>query len=460
MISLHGSLEIARRAMQANQLAMNVLGTNIANVNTPGYSRRRATIRECREVDTGVGNVGAGAEVVDIRRVRDSILDGLYRNHQSAVGHWSGLEEYLGKVETILSEPGGGGLSDVMGEFWTSWEDLANEPESMALRSQVSLRGQALCDAFHRLDTHLRGLQASLGDEVEAIVGEVNEMSARLAEVNEMVRESEIGGNEASGLRDERDLLLDQLSEIVNLQVEESSDGSLIVMVGSQVLVQGSTSRQIECVTDSGSRSDSYRFVWENTDHEVAVGSGRLSGYLTARSDQIAGYISNLDAMAQTFVTRINAAHASGYGLDGSTGTDFFDPDKVTAGDICVHSDIQDNLNLIAASGGGMEGDGRNALDIANLRSALTMSGDGLTFDNFYNTLVGRVGLECREATSMREAEENLVLDIENQRAALSGVSLDEEMSYLLSYQHAYEAMVRVAGTIDEMLATLIDSLG
>ena len=223
MISLNSNLEIARRAMQANQLAMSVIGSNIANVNTPGYSRRRAAIQEAGGIDVGVGRVGAGAQVVDIRRVRDSILDGLYRKHQGDVGRWTGVEDYLNKVETLMNEPGSGGLGDVMGAFWASWEDLANEPENETARSQVRLRGQALCESFHRLESHLRGLQASLGDEVESLVGQVNQLSGQLAQINRMIQESELGGKEAGGLRDERDVLIDTLSEIVNVQVEETS---------------------------------------------------------------------------------------------------------------------------------------------------------------------------------------------------------------------------------------------
>ncbi len=446
--------------MQAHQLAMSVIGSNIANVNTPGYSRRRAVIQEAAGIDVGVGYVGAGAQVVDIRRVRDSILDGLFRRHQGGVGHWTGVEGYLSKVETLISEPGQGGLGDVMGAFWASWEDLANEPENEAIRSQVRLRGQALCDSFHRLDRHLRNLQTSLGNEIESLVGQINRMSGRLAEINVMIQEGEVGGHEASGLRDERDLLIDDLSAIANVHIEESSDGSAILTIGSQVLVQGGSAREIQCLMDAGTRSDSYTFVWANTDHEVPVDSGLLSGYLTVRNDHIEGYISDLNTLAEAFVSQVNTAHSAGYGLDGSTGLNFFDPDTVTAGDIRVDTAILENLSLIAASAGGLEGDGGNALALANLKSTLTMSGDSSTFDTFYNRLVGRIGLASNEAVSMREAEEVLVLDIQSQRAAVSGVSLDEEMSYLLSFQHAYEAMVRVASTIDEMMADLILMLG
>jgi len=460
MISLNANLEIAKRAMQTHQLAMSVLGTNIANVNTPGYSRRRAAIRECREVDTGTGFVGAGAEVVDIRRVRDSLLDSLYRRHQSRVGEWSGVEDYLGKVETLMNEPGAGGLSETMGEFWAAWEDLANEPESQAVRSQLRLRAEALCETFHRLESHLRGLQANISGEVASLVDNVNRLGERLAEVNRMVQEGEVGGHEASGLRDERDRLLDELSDIANVEVEEATDGSLVIMLGSQVLVQGGTSRGIEYATDPGGRSSSCRFVWEGTDHEVQVESGLLRGYLRVRDEHIEGYIANLDQLAATIVSQVNAAHSAGYGLDGSTGLDFFDPDRVTAADIGVDAAIQSSLDAIAASAGSLQGDGQNALAVAGLRSVMTMAGASTTFDGYYGSLVGQIGIDSRESSSFREAEEVLVLDIESQRMATSGVSLDEEMAYLISYQHAYEAMVRVTQIVDEMMATLIGAMG
>lgn len=460
MITLQANLEIARRAMQAHQLAMSVIGTNIANVNTPGYSRRRAVVGATTEVDTGSGMVGGGADVRDIRRVRDLVLDGLYRKHLSSGGKWAALENYLAKVETVFNEPGTGGLGECMNAFWSAWQDLANEPDSRAIRSAVQHRGQELCNTFHRLAANLQQLQQSLSEEIKSQIHHINESARRLAELNAMVVEGESAGHEASGLRDERDLLIDDLAEIANIQLKEAADGSVTVMLGSQVLVQGDTARQLEIEEDVGGRPYSSGIFWKNTDTELVLAGGLLRGYLTARDELIQGYVSDLDTLAANLVAEINAVHSGGYGLDGSTGTDFFDPERVTAADMWLDPEILDNSDLIAASAGGEVGDGQNALAIANLSSALTMSGDSATFSTFYNTLIGRIGLDSREAQSFLETEQVLALEIENQRLGISGVSLDEEMSYLLTYQHAYEAMVRVTATIDEMMGTLISSLG
>ncbi|MCK4546806.1 MAG: flagellar hook-associated protein FlgK [Candidatus Eisenbacteria sp.] len=457
MISLNASLEIAKRALQTHQLAMSVIGTNIANVNSPGYSRRRAVVAAAAAMDSGYGYVGAGVEVRNIERARDAVLDKFYRSHMSDLGKWAGIQNYLSNVETITNEPGAG-LSDVMGEFWSAWQDLANDPEQSATRSAVLLRGQELCSTFHRLSANFRDLKQSLNEEIGAQISRINELSGRLADLNGVIIDAEVGGHEASGLRDERDLLTDELSEIISVDVTESSDGSTIIRLNSQVLVQGNTHRELELSVRG--TTDSTSVVWKSTGREVLIEGGLMEGYITARDEYVNGYLADLDALAGALVSRINSAHSAGYGLDGSTGNNFFDPERVTAADIAIDPALASNLDLIAASAEGEVGDGRNALAIANLATANTMVGGSISFDDFYGSLVGRIGQESRVATSFLEAEELLVLGAETQRLGVSGVSLDEEMAYMLSYQHAYQAMARVVATIDEMMATLIHSLG
>jgi flagellar hook-associated protein 1 FlgK len=458
MMSLNASLEIARRALQAHQLAMSVIGTNIANVNTPGYSRRRADLVAATEIDTGMGIVGTGVEVSNITRARDTVLDRFYRTHSSNVAKWSGIKDYLAKVETLMNEPESG-LSEVMSSFWTAWQDLANQPENTAVRTAVQLRGEELCDAFHRLSANLEEMKENVNREVEVLVGRVNSISQRLGQLNRMVVDTEFAGHEASGLRDERDVLIDELSTISSVDVSEQLDGSVTVMMSSQVLVQGDTARQIELA--GGSRGgESQRLVWEGTNHSVVIDGGVLEGYVSVRDEYIESYLSDLDTLAESLVTEVNRVHSAGHGLDGSTGNEFFDPAKVTAADISVDSGILGDLNLIAASAGGEIGDGQNALAIANLSTAMLMSDGSGTFDSFYNSLVGRIGHETQDATSAYDTEDLLTIDVEQQRLGVSGVSLDEETSYMLSFQHAYEAMARVTAAIDEMMVTLIDVVG
>ncbi|MBN1826839.1 MAG: flagellar hook-associated protein FlgK [Candidatus Eisenbacteria bacterium] len=460
MLSLNASLEIARRALQTQQLAMSVIGTNIANVNTPGYSRRRTVFQSGIEIETGVGTVGAGAEIVNIERIRDATIDTLFRKHNSNYGKWGGLRNHLSKVETVLNEPNVGSLGNAMEAFWGSWYDLSMEPENQAARAQVRELGKQLTSSFHELHGHLLDLQSNLTDEIEAHIDEINGISERLAQLNTMIMEGEFGGHGASGLRDERDLLLDQLSEIVNIQVDEQLDGSTTVMMGSQVLVQRYTGRQLVLATGTDRTAHSTEIMWRDSNQEASFSSGLLSGYITARDDKIQGYIDDLDELAAAFVGQVNTLHAAGFGLDGGTGRNFFNPERTGAAVIDLDTAILCGLDSIAASTGGLEGDGNQALLIANLKNGLVMESGSATISTFYNAMVGRIGFDSQEAASFADAEEFLLLDIDNQKLGVSGVSLDEEMTNLLAYQHAYEAMVQVTSTIDEMMASLIQNLG
>lgn len=459
MISMHANLEIARRALQTHQLAMSVIGGNIANINTPGYSRRTAVIQQTNDFETRSGMVGTGVEAIDVRRGRDTVLDQLYRRHNAEGGKWGALDDYLSRVESALNEPGDEGLSDAMGNFWSAWHDLAKEPDSMAVRAQVVARGQALSESFHRIDSTLSSLQSNLTDEIDGQITQINTISDRLAVLNRTIVEGEVEGHEANALRDERDLLIDQLSEIVDVDVSENENGSATILIGSEVLVQDSTSRNLELATGTGPESYSSQLVWEGSTRTVQMGSGKLRGYLDARDHYIKDFRSDLDSMAANIVSEVNDAHSAGYGLDGSTGQNYFDANKTTAATIDLDGAVAGNLDLIAASATGLPGDGDQALALANLAQAQTMASSSATFDEFYNTLTGTLGLHSQEAGSFLSTEEVLVLDIENKRMEVSGVSLDEEMTYLLSYQHAYEAMIKVTATIDEMMATLISSV-
>lgn len=457
MFGLNASLEIARRALQTQQLAMSVIGTNIANVNTPGYSRRRVVFQPGQEIETGWGTVGSGVNIVDIQRVRDKSLDVLFRKHNSNSGKWSGLDSYLSKVEMVLSEPGEDGLNGIMDNFWNAWQDLSMEPENTAVRAQVREYGSELCNYFHSMHSNLRDLQTNLVNEVTASVDEINQISSRLARLNTMVMEGEFGGQTAAGLRDERDQLIDELSNIVDVQIKEEADGSMTIMTGYQVLVHRDNARQIEVTTGLGGTSYSTTLVWEGTERSLSSTGGRLAGYISAKDEYIAGYIDDLNELAAGVVNTVNSAHVSGYGMDGSTGNNFFDPSKTLASNIAIDSAILADLDAIAASGGGLEGDGSGALNIANLRNSMAMRDGSLTLNGFYSNMVGGIGFDAQEAKSFQNSEEYLLLDVDSQRLGISGVSLDEEMTSLMAHQHSYMAMIQVTNTIDEMIVSLIN---
>ena len=459
MSSLNASLEIARRALRAHQLTMGVIGANVANVNTPGFSRRRTYLGASAGIMTNHGTVGTGVEVTTIRRDRDMLLEGLYRQHNSAAGNWSALEQALGRVETVFPAADTDGLGDALGAFWSAWNNLANDPADPGRRAVVRAAGEQVADTFHRLDAHLASLMSDLDAEMGADTDRINRIATRLAALNVGISAAELRGQEASDLRDERDSLLEELSGIATVHSQETSTGAVTVSLGTEVLVQDDRARQLEVVPVAGAGQASVRVRWQDTQRDVQADGGHLAGLVTARDERLAGYRATLDTLAATLVEQVNRVHVTGSGLDGSTGNAFFDPAWTHASDIRLDHGVDTDLERIAASASGATGDGNTAQAIAGLRTAALLGNGQLTFEGFYRGLVGQIGLDASHAASSVAAESGALDAIDAQRASISGISLDEEMTQMLSTQHAYEAVIRITTVIDDMMDTLISGL-
>ena len=312
MSSLNSSLEIARRALRAHQLTMGVIGANVANVNTPGFSRRRTYLGASAGIMTPDGTVGTGVEVTAIRRDRDMLLEGLYRQHNSAAGNWSALDQALGKVETVFPAADTDGLGDALGAFWSAWNNLANDPADPGRRAVVRAAGEQVADTFHRLDAHLASLMSDLDAEMGADTDRINRIATRLAALNVGISAAELRGQEASDLRDERDSLLEELSGIATVHSQETSTGAVTVSLGAEVLVQDDRARQLEVVPVAGSGQASVRVRWQDTQRDVQAEGGHLAGLVNARDERLAGYRATLDTLAATLVEQVNRVHVTG----------------------------------------------------------------------------------------------------------------------------------------------------
>jgi flagellar hook-associated protein 1 FlgK len=197
--------------------------------------------------------------------------------------------------------------------------------------------------------------------------------------------------------------------------------------------------------------------VWENSQAQVELTDGELAGLVEIRDEKIVAYLEQLDTLALAIVSEVNAIHRDGYGLDGSTGVDFFDRSTSGARDMALSTIVQADVNAIAASQDGSSGDNSNALTIADLRTRRTMDGAHLSFGEYYASLVQVIGSESQEAAFMEESYDMLVQRLENERLSISGVSLDEETSLLIQYQRSYEAAARVITAADELMQTILN---
>lgn len=469
MISTFLGIETALRALMAQRKATETAGHNIANASTPGFSRQRVELEASYDPYTVPslgrpeipGQLGTGVNITAIRRVRDEFLDLQVRNESSKLGYWEIRRDSLQKVEVVLNEPGENGLDSVMTAFWNAWQELSKNPESLAVRSEVRQRGITLAESVRHLYGQLQQLQEDLNFNVGVTVEQINTTAQQLADLNQQIIHSVAAGDNPNDLRDRRDLLIDRLAKMVEITVSGQPDGTVNVAVGGRNLVQGTTIDNFQAVPDP-LNNNFYTVQWESDGTPVAFTSGSIAGMIWTRDMGVADILGQLDELAATLINKVNAVHRSGYGLDGSTGNDFFI--GTGAADIEVASGILGNLNTIAAASDAakLPGDGSNALELAQLKDALTMppgSPSG-TFGDYYRSLVASTGINSEQAMRLTENLGALVSQLENRRQAVMGVSLDEEMANIVKFTHAYQAAARVLTTLDEQLDVIINRMG
>jgi flagellar hook-associated protein 1 FlgK len=459
MIGLNAGLEVARKALSAYQLALGVYSNNIANVNTPGFSRRTPMLKESVPTAMAFGRVGLGVDVASISRMRDRFLDVAYRKEGSALGRYDAMEQALSEVEMVLGEPSDVNLGSALSKFWGSWQELANQPESSTARRLVVSTASSLSGALQQTARRLADLRDGLDQEITGCVEDINSIASRIAALNAEVIKTEASGAEASDIKDHRDALLDQLSSIATITVTETKDGSASVYIGSEALVERASVVPLSVVrtADRGVSLAEVRLASQT--RALSPTGGKLAGLLESRDSILPSYMTKLDQLASALVQNVNAAQRLGHDLDGAAGGDFFDPSRTTASTIRVSSAVLDNTDLIAASSDGSPGNGDNALRIADLRLQGLVGEEDATIDDYYNAMIGSLGVESASARNQKETESLLLGEISNRRESVKGVSLDEEMTNLIATQHAYQAAVKMVSVVDELMTSLLTAL-
>lgn len=467
-------LEIGRKALMAQSRALDTTGHNIANANTQGYTRQEVILEASKPVKISAGYVGTGVEIAEVRRIRDEYIDLQIRTENKATGYWQSMSDTLSKVEVVLNEPSDSGLRSVMDKFWEGWQELSKNPESNAVRATVYQRGVSVAEAFNHMDRQLKDLQADIDGHIEVKVNEINSIATQIKDLNELIVRAEAQGNvQANDLRDQRDLLVEEMSSIIDIDMVEDKYGSISVTIGGRAIVSGGNLAKIG-LKDDPANNNLKKLIWvdpkdgSNLGIDVRIGSGSIKGLIQSR-DEIVGQevMTRLNDMAKVFADELNVIHASGLGLNNVTGTNFFTFGDSTkpAGTITVNPVIENNLDLIAAkpATAGVEdnGDGSNALTIANLKQKeLNFINGNSTTDDTFRSIASRIGIRGQEASRMVDNQELLIDQLHNKRDAISGVSLDEEMTNMIKFQHSYNAAARLITVMDEMIDTIVNRLG
>lgn len=448
-------LNTSKDALMAHQGAINVTGSNIANVNTPGYTRQRVIFSSLGSSEAGV----AGVKIVDIQRMYDRLLEtGIVEQRQN-IGYSEARKSALDCVEVIFNESEGGGINELLNKFWNAWEDLSENPDGQVERLALVSISQSLSSTFRQYSNELLDIREDADGRIADAVLQVNECIADIASLNEEIVLVEAGGGITNDLRDRRMELLKGLSEIVDIQYYEDSDGAFnIFLANGKPLVEGQFTWELD-VEENAANSNFYDVIFKDepgVSLNSVITSGELGGLLEIRDTTAVDYMTRLDSLAASIISTINTQHAAGYDANGNIGGDFFVA-ATEAKDMYVSSNIVSDTNRIAASAT-VNGDGDNALAMGAIKdNSVTISGVSATFNNHYASLVGRVGRGVAAAESSLSHQTVIMAQMSNRREEASGVSIDEEMMNLMKYQLGYNAAGKLCTVASELLDTLIN---
>lgn len=517
MRSTFAGLETAKRGMYTQQAALSVLGHNIANANTEGYTRQRVNIKQTSPYPSVgfenpyiPGQMGTGSEAGSIQRIRESFLDVQYRNDNSQLGYYTSRNDALNKMEDILNEPSEQGLSKTMDRFWQSLQDLARNGSDSGNRAVVLERAKAVTETFNYLSNSLTSVQGDLQNQIEVETKNVNALLSQIQNVNRQIADVEPHGMLPNDLYDERDRLLDKLSNLVNIRVTySSSGGQSLPYAEGKVTVDlidknGSVIESGRVIDGNDIKSDP-KYLTVNYDKttklvdSVSIGNnivdvekfnsmGKLNslinsyGYLDSSNNPTGEYpsmLQNLDNIARAFADTFNAVHSANgaTNLNDAHGGYFFSDgtskpttlangsstspiSTITAANINVNIT---NINEIAVGLSTSDGDGQNALLLADVmrRTDLTIGTTSNTsIAAFYQGIIGGMGVQAQEANRLMNNSGILVDSVDQNRQSVSSVSIDEEMTDMVKFQHAYNAAARNITAIDEMLDKIINSMG
>ena len=460
MANLIGLLDIGGSALLTQQKAIQVTGHNISNVNTPGYTRQRANLTASKSVSNISGQIGTGVAVADVQRVYDRYIAGQIQLETSGMGRWEAQKEALEKVELILDEGNGTSLSQAMNDFWNAWQDLTIDADGYTERGVLLSKSEYLTTTFQKVSADLHQLQNDIDISIDGTIDEINRISASIADLNGKISELEVAGQTANDYRDQRDQLLKELSELIDISSFENDQGQVTVQVADgRPLVESLYTWQLDTTTNASGHAD---VVWIDSDGNQtminnAIEGGNLKGWLEARDVLVSDYLNRLDTMANALITEVNSLHSLGFDLNGGPGQAFFV--GTDAATIAVNPSLLLDSNLIAASGtgAGVPGDNSNAVAIAGLQHAQIAGLGNTTLDDFYHLVLGDVGNEVRGAADYYRHQKLMTDSLDNYRESVSGVSLDEEMLNLVKFQSAYDAAAKMVTVIDEMIDTVMN---
>jgi flagellar hook-associated protein 1 FlgK len=445
---------VGSQALNAAQRALDVTGQNVSNVNTEGYSRQRvqqtsrgATVNPAlwSRSDASAG----GVDITGTQRIRDGFLEARAHQEHATYAGLGSLSGTYADLESTFGEPSETGLQAQMTSYWNSWQDVANNPGDAGPASLMLEQAKAVAGTVNGFATQLSQQWAATRDQLNSTVADVNSLAAEVARLNGAIRSATLNGGSPNELSDQRGVLILRIAEATGAVATPGEGGVMDLTLAGRTLVSGIRSEQLQGggPTSYPSALGTVSIAWVATGQPATVASGTLQGQLTALNATIPGAVADLNAVAINLATTVNAQQAAGFDRAGNAGPPIFS--GTTAATLAVV--LTDPAGVATSSEMPPVFNGSNAMAMS------AHAGDLTGPDTAYREMMVRLGVQAQSIQRRTETQQAVAGRVDDARESVSGVSLDEEMTNLVAFQHAYSAAAKYISAIDSTLDILIN---
>jgi flagellar hook-associated protein 1 FlgK len=450
MSSLNLSLHIALSGLTAEQGALEATTNNVANVNTPGYSRQVPVLVTRDPIVEDQLTFGTGVNLEQIKSIRDPILESQIQQETQTQGQWSALVSALTQTQSNFTTTAGD-IGTAISNFFDSLNQLSTKPADLSLRQNVLTAASNLASAFRTASSRLASQRTNLDSSVQQSVGEINRLTTQVAQLNQQISNLQNVGESAGSFVDQRTELINQLSSLIDVSVIPTDNTLTLATANGTPLVAGPQSFSLSTQLDV---SGVQHIFSQGRDITSTIISGQLGGLLAARDQEIPGIQNQLDILASGLAHAVNGVQAAGFDLNGTSGASFFRAPAASGAAASLSVALTDPAGIAASSDGSVGSNG-NLEALYALRNQAIVSGQTPT--DYYSSIVFNAGDAAANATAQQSASSLVLQQLNDQRSSVSGVSLDQEAANLVRYQQAYAASAQVISTINSMMQTVLN---
>ena len=458
-MTLSGIMNIGVSGAKAHQSAIAVASHNISNTNTLGYSRQRAELVTLPVLQTMNGQFGTGVQATTVTRSDSVFVDAALRAEAGAQARYDTSSSGLQDLDAVLTSSGGVPIGNALTDFFNSAQAMTTNPESLAVRQTFIDSGKKLANLFNTASQQLDLLHTGRDATISQDATTINSTLTQIADLNKQITTSEPNSGAANDLRDKRDALVLQLGSSMDLNVSEATNGSITITANGEALVSGFNVSPVQAASTG---VPPQMEIQSGNGVSLTTMNGSLRG-MKDTYDAEAALRSQLDTIAAGVISNVNAIHAApgaAFDLNGNQGVAFFT--GTDAASIAVNAVVAADPNKVAAASTAAPGSNGAILKLAQLQDQKVLPGGAgvSTLNDSLTNLASGVGSQAKNALDLKSVHDLALTTWQQRQQSINGVNMDEELSNMMTLQHAYQAAARVMSAVDMMMDTIINKMG